>query len=257
MTDVNLNSPAGIVRDEVMASFLGKAYEVKENITEIWSDKASGALCLRINKICYDVVLVNKTEKADPKFIVLKEGMSAKPSALCSVLGRVVEGENGKDVCKFDWEKLSEDIKTPSQRTLMTGDYRSADGLFQIKWDEDLVLVISSMAVEGEHVFVKATHGALNAEYSKVLKSAVDAYILRCIRKIPNRGSPARKKMPQPKTNNCWTCRKFKTSGTRFPGTCKLNVHLPERTLTGHQADIGCYDHEPFNIESLLLSRHK
>ena len=191
-----LISPADAKRNEVMASFLGDQYKLRENIKEVWLDKNTGtSMCLRINGIFYDIV----TKTQDGQIAMVKEGLSSKPSALCVVLGRVVEGESGEGVCKFDWEKLSDDAKAPSQRKLMTGEYSMEDGSLRIRWDDDMALLVSSMSVMRDDksgydpVFVRVTHGALNEEQGKILKSAVDAYILRCRKKLNPQEPKARK----------------------------------------------------------------
>lgn len=187
-------SPADQIRNVVMASFLGEQYKLKENIKEVWADKKNPSnVCLRINGIFYDIAMI--TESA---IVMVKEGLSSKPSALSVVLGRIVEGDTGESVTTFDWEKVSEEIKEQSQRTKMTGDYKSADGLLQIKWDEDMSLIISSVQKEGEPIFVRVTHGVLNEEYSKVFKSAIDAYLLRCHKKLnPQEPKPRKPRTPK------------------------------------------------------------
>jgi len=187
-------SPAERIRNIVMASFLGEQYKLKENIKEVWFDKKNPSnVCLRINGIFYDIAMIT-----DKSIVMVKEGLSSKPSTLSVVLGRIVEGDTGESVTTFEWEKVSEDIKEQSQRTKMTGDYKSADGLLQIMWGEDMSLLVSSVQKDEEPIFVRVTHGVLNEEYSKVFKSAVDAYLLRCNKKLnPQEPKPRKPRTPK------------------------------------------------------------
>jgi hypothetical protein len=197
-------SAAENIRNEIMAiSSFAADYKTKETITEVWKDKNSNTFCLRLNNIFYDIITETSpaTDKIVRSFAILKRGITkTKPSFLSVVLDQVIEGKVGEDFLKYEWEKISEEIKTISPRNLLSGSYKTVDNTLSIEWADDMCLWVTIYKAGKPSPACKLTDGPLNEEQSKVIKSAIDAYLLRCNKKL-NPQEPKTRKPREKKVN--------------------------------------------------------